>query len=360
MAIIIENPLFRLTIGEDCIAQSLVCKANGEECLVKDAKLPLFSVTQERPFNNEVKLATLCKVEACDLVLLSGDLFDGNYTPATYRVVYEALQTMQVPVFISPGNHDFIFPDSPYEKELWPENVHIFKKQTIEWVDLPELSLRVYGPPLLDGLQAGENAVGVFHADPTQVNSPYNPVTAAQVSKSGLRYLALGHVHKGDSFRAGDTLCAWPGCPMGRGWDEEGQKGALIVTLAEDARMRFVPLGAPRFYNLSVEASQGVGAVLPVAASQDYYRVALTGEAESVDLDALQAEFSRFPNLVVRDETVPLLDIWAGAGEDSFEGVYFGILKNALENASEMEKEQILLAARLSRQLLEGQEVALP
>ena len=32
----------------------------------------------------------------------------------------------------------------------------------------------------------------------------------------------------------------------------------------------------------------------------------------------------------------------------------------ALEAASEEEKEKILLAAKLSRQLLEGQEVALP
>ena len=81
------------------------------------------------------KLADLCKQQGCDLVLLSGDLFDGAYTQQSYRTVYDALQSMGVPVFISPGNHDFISPDSPYEREIWPENVHIFKKQQIEWVD---------------------------------------------------------------------------------------------------------------------------------------------------------------------------------------------------------------------------------
>ena len=60
------------------------------------------------------KLATLCRREDCDLVLLSGDLFDGAYTQATYRIVYDALARMGVPVFISPGNHDYISPDSPY------------------------------------------------------------------------------------------------------------------------------------------------------------------------------------------------------------------------------------------------------
>ena len=168
------------------------------------------------------KLATLCDLENCDLVLLSGDLFDGVYTQATYRVVYDALEKMQVPVFISPGNHDFISPDSPYEKESWPENVFIFKKQQVQWVELPKLGLRVCGagfqsmdcPSLLNDIHGEGLAVGVFHGDPTQLHSPYNPVTKQQVENSGLAYLALGHVHKGEAFRAGQTLCAWNASPL--------------------------------------------------------------------------------------------------------------------------------------------------
>ena len=312
------------------------------------------------------KIAAVCRREACDLVLLSGDLFDGTYTQATFRTVYEALASMQVPVFISPGNHDNITPDSPYEKEIWPENVHIFKKQTIQWVDIPGLSLRVYGagfqsmdcPPLLEGFRAEGAAVGVFHGDPTQVNSPYNPVTKLQVTASGLRYLALGHIHKGDSFLAGQTLCAWPGCPMGRGWDEEGEKGVLIAELDTQIKLRFVSLDTPRFYDISIDANQSIGTVLPAVANEDFYRITLTGEAESVDPDALQAQYSAFPNLTLRDQTVKPLDIWAGAGEDNFEGVYFGMLQDALESAED--PQMIHLAAKLSRQLLEGMEVRLP
>ena len=314
------------------------------------------------------RLADLCKEENCDLVLLSGDLFDSTYTRDSYRTVFDALQRMAVPVFITPGNHDFISPESPYEKELWPENVHIFKKQQVEWVDIPALSLRVYGagfqsmdcPALLEDFRAEGNAVGIFHGDPTQLNSPYNPVTKHQVMSSGLRYLALGHVHKGDGFWAGDTLCAWPGCPMGRGWDEQGDKGALIVTLTDKTEIRFVPLGAPRFHDISVDAEAGVASVLPAVANDDFYRVTLTGEAETVDLAALQAEFSQFPNLVLRDQTRRPVDLWKSLGEDSFEGVYFGMLKEALVHADPQIQEQILLAAKLSRQILDGQEVALP
>lgn len=57
MDIIIENKELCLTLGEDCITKSLICKSNGEECLMQDVNLPLFSLTEERPYNNEIKLA---------------------------------------------------------------------------------------------------------------------------------------------------------------------------------------------------------------------------------------------------------------------------------------------------------------
>ena len=314
------------------------------------------------------KIADLCREEQCDLMLLSGDLFDGAYTQQTYRTVYEALQHAGVPVFITPGNHDYISPESPYEKEAWPENVHIFKSQQIQWVDLQKLNLRVYGagfqsmdcPSLLEGFHAEENAVGVFHGDPTQVNSPYNPVTKNQVAQSGLRYLALGHVHKGDGFWTADTLCAWPGCPMGRGWDEQGDKGVLIVTVDQQTQVKFVPLDGPQFFDISVDFRDGVGSVLPAVANNDFYRITLTGEAESIDVETLREDFAAFPNLVLRDQTRKPVDLWQSVGEDNFEGMYFGLLKDALADAEPATKEKILLAAKLSRQILDGQEVVLP
>ena len=40
--------------------------------------------------------------------------------------------------------------------------------------------------------------------------------------------------------------------------------------------------------------------------------------------------------------------------------IYFGMLKSAMETADEADQQDILLAAEISRQLLEGQEVSLP
>lgn len=321
------------------------------------------------------KLAELCQKENCDLVLLSGDLFDGKCTPESLRAVQTALKSMAVPVFITPGNHDYISPSSPYVTELWPENVHIFTRQELESVVLPELDCRIYGagftamdcPGLLQHFTADCSeayAIGILHGDPTQASSPYCPVTRPQAQKSGLAYLALGHIHKGGSFTAGGTLCGWPGCPMGRGYDEEGEKGAYIVTLGEEAGLRFVALDVPRFHDLYIPAGEdaqgSVAAALPPVDNQDYYRITLTGPSEPVDLSALQAAFSGFPNLLLRDQTTAPIDPWAALEEDSFAGMYFRQLHKAMDTADEDGKRQILLAARISRQILDGQEVVLP
>ena len=80
-----------------------------------------------------------------------------------------------------------------------------------------------------------------------------------------------------------------------------------------------------------------------------------------MDLDRLQNALSgRFFHLQLRDRTVPPRDLWEGAGEDSLEGRYFQILQQAAQNATGPEAEALCLAARISRRILEGQEVTLP
>lgn len=316
------------------------------------------------------RILEVLRQEDCDMVLLAGDVFDGGYTSYTYQTVYETLKAMAVPVFVTPGNHDFCAPDSPWNKELWPENVHIFHSQQIESVAIPELDCRVYGagfvgmecPSLLEGFvaeSAEKYAIGIFHGDAAQTNSQYNAITREQVQASNLDYIALGHIHKADSFRAGKTLCAWPGCPMGRGYDETGVKGVYIVTLDDTVNVLFRPLNTPRFYDMQVEPKE-LDSVLPPVGNDDYYRVTLTGSCEEPDLNALREEYSRFPNLILRDQTTRPVDVWGCLGEDSFRGTYFDLLKQALDAATGEEREEIELAAEIACRLLDGQEVALP
>ena len=321
------------------------------------------------------KIVKLAAAEQCDLMVLSGDLFDGQTSQETLRNVQKALAQAAIPVFIAPGNHDYICPDSPYMQNGWPDNVHIFKNQKMESVPLPELSCKIYGagytamdcPALLQDFQAaGEETwhIGVLHGEADTASGSYCPISREQLRNSALSYLALGHIHKNGSVPGGETLCAWPGCPMGHGYDELGVKGVLIVTMDDAVRPEFHILDTPRFYDEDVEAgadpTEALKANLPSLFTEDFYRITLTGYSKEIDIGKLTAAFPHIPNLILRDETLPEMDLWKSAGEDSLEGVYFSLLQQATQSDSRILQNNAQLAARISRQILDGQEVKLP
>ena len=321
------------------------------------------------------RIAALGRKEHCQLLLLSGDIFDGQPTSRTLSLVKEILGDLPVPVFISPGNHDYASPDSPWLSGLWPGNVHIFTKPAVTSIPLPELDCRVYGgaflsmdcPGLLEGFHAKQKetyALGIFHGDPTNLRSPYCPVTRAQILNSGLNYLALGHIHKGGQLKAGKTLCAWPGCPMGRGYDEPDDKGVLLVSLDQETSAEFISLGLPRFFDLFLDVDCDAGAALskalPPVGSNDHYRITLTGTSEAIRLAQLQQKFSHFSSLELIDKTRLPLDLWRTAGEDNLEGMFFSLLRDSLDSQDSQDRRITLLAAEIARTILDDEEVHLP
>lgn len=320
------------------------------------------------------QIVSLARERGCHMLLLSGDLFDGPCTPETLRGVIRALGEAEMPVFIAPGNHDPVNGDSPWLRPDWPENVHIFTGSAPAGIPLPELDCRVYGAgfhgPESEGMLRNFRAegqerycVGVFHGDMLTAGR-YNPITAAQVTESALDYLALGHIHQTGQLHCGETLCAWPGCPMGKGFDELGEKGVLLVTLDEGAKAEFLPLDTPRFLEIEADISENAPQALEKALAglrqRDFIRLSLTGEAEQPDLEALRARFSQYEHLFLRDRTTPVVDLWETAGEDNLEGTFFALLQQRMEGQSNDEQEKCRLAAKIVRQLLQGREVKLP
>ena len=111
--IVIENEACRLEIGADAAVKSLVVKATGEECLDASEDVALFSVTQERPFNNEIKLVHMNKRTTyranrlrreCDRLVVGFEL-------APYEAV---VQVIAHPSYIAFRLADFIVKASDY------------------------------------------------------------------------------------------------------------------------------------------------------------------------------------------------------------------------------------------------------
>lgn len=56
-SIVLENAEMRLEISPRGRALSLVHKTSGQECLARDTDVPMFTLTQDRPYDNELQLA---------------------------------------------------------------------------------------------------------------------------------------------------------------------------------------------------------------------------------------------------------------------------------------------------------------
>ena len=112
--IIIENEHLRLTLGSDCIVKSLIHKKSGEECLALDQDIALFSVTQNRPYNNEVKLVYANKrtTYQANRLRREGDRLIIGFNIAPYEAIVEIKET---PSYIGFTLADFIVHPTDYE-----------------------------------------------------------------------------------------------------------------------------------------------------------------------------------------------------------------------------------------------------
>lgn len=346
--------------------------------------LPARQAAERRRESRELprRLADYVNGHGIDLVLLAGDLFDSaNIFRETGERLAEAFGSMNAKIFIAPGNHDWYGPGSPWLTVDWPDNVFLFRENVLTAVELPEWNLTLHGgaftaPEQISGLLAGFSAprdgkrhFGLLHGEIDPPEPRYNPIRREDIAASGLDYLALGHIHKrAEPARYGTTLCAWPGCPEGRGFDELGEKGFYEGTLSEDGSvsLTFVPFARRRYEILEADVTGRdplavLEAALPPDTAGDLYRILLTGETGEggADTAALEAALSdRFYALEIRDMTRMAEDVWARAEEDSLRGLFLRELQKRLEDAEDgAARETVSQAARFGLAALDHRDL---
>lgn len=199
-----------------------------------------------------VNIVDLCIEEQVDALLLAGDLYDGDQTSMkTARFLADQIRRLHaagIEVYVIRGNHDAI---SRITRELmFPESVKVFGGRadaieverpsgsfpvTIHGLSFaqshaPESLLGKYRPPV-----EGAVNIGLMHTSlgGATGHDPYAPCSAGDLTASGFRYWALGHVHK-RSVTEGACAIVMPGMPQGRDIGEAGPKSVTLVTIGDD------------------------------------------------------------------------------------------------------------------------------
>lgn len=186
--------------------------------------------------------------EAVDLVVVAGDLFDGDWrdmgTGLYFARAMGRLDQAGIPAFILAGNHDAA---SVISRSIpWPPNVRLFGSRQPETYRLPDLSVAVHGqsfstPAVTDNLVVAYPVaeehffnIGVLHTALAgrQGHADYAPCSLDDLRAKDYQYWALGHVHEFEIVST-DPYVVFPGNLQGRTIRETGPKGALIVTVVD-------------------------------------------------------------------------------------------------------------------------------
>ena len=205
------------------------------------------------------KAITLAVEEAVDIILIAGDLFEEeNLVADTIPFLHDLFRRVSIPVVIAPGNEDFYSAASHYSNnisfarfgDVWPENVHIFRKHEFSTLILKDFDgLVISGiahatepseQRLLTTKLTGTSAnvhIGIMHGSLDDNLPPgkslTQPFSNQEVFKQPFDYLALGHYHESSSLidERGLIRAAYSGslCPFEL--DVKGPFGLQIGTV---------------------------------------------------------------------------------------------------------------------------------
>ena len=192
-------------------------------------------------------------------VIIAGDLFDTQHvTLQTAGFVLDTIRaTPGVDFLYLRGNHD----GSGFEGLNLPDNLKIFGNQwtcyryehvTVTGMDVErEKWESCYGE--LDLAEEDVNIVTLHGQISTQ--SGEELIALPRLKRKHIDYLALGHIH---SYQTGklDDRGSWCycGCLEGRGFDECGEKGFVLLDVKDRAvRAEFVPFARRQMLEKEVD-----------------------------------------------------------------------------------------------------------
>ena len=217
----------------------------------------------------------------------------------------------------------------------------------------------------------------VMHGDLTSETqaSNYNPITLSQISSCGFDYLALGHIHKRtEILKAGNTFYAYPGCPDGTGFDEDGSKGVYIGTISKGFCNLEYKEFSSRMYlyedfditncTSTVQIADEINKYLKEKYGESYkkniYRISLCGFLNpdfSLSISRIKSILEESITYCdLNDETeTDLESVKKIAGEDSLRGIFTKNLLIQLDSASDDEARIIRDALKIGLKAFEGE-----
>ena len=320
--------------------------------------------------NSFSKLVDYAEKNEISIILLSGDVFDSDKPLKKdkeffYNVIKE---NPNIDFIYLRGNHD--------SYELYNENISNLKTFDNSW------KCYQYGDVCINGIEISkDNYASLYSTLNLDVNNINIVMLHGQISESigidkiklaklrnkNIDYLALGHVHSYQKDKLDDRgIYAYSGCLEGRGFDETGPKGFIVLNIENKKifpefikfcyrTINEVEIDISNYKTIS-EINKNIKNRLD--SKNDIYRIMLVGDI-SYDLEIneydIKSYLSDYYFIDVKNKTQRKIDFSKYQNDLSLKGefvrsVYY---RNDLTN---QEKEDII---SLGLRTMEGREVDL-
>ena len=228
-----------------------------------EANLP---IEKARERNNELritfsKMISYARENDVSVIMIAGDLFDTERVCAQTSsfVLDEIRRTPGIDFLYLRGNHDES--RRAFAAEELPENLKLFSE---EW------RYYEYGDVTIAGIEMDtDNSISMYDelkTDPEKTNivmlhgqesTQPGPELVCIPSLKGknIKYLALGHLHsfKKEKLDVDSEYC-YCGCLEGRGFDECGEKGFVLLNTENGIiKSEFIPFAKRTLHNIPVD-----------------------------------------------------------------------------------------------------------
>lgn len=304
------------------------------------------------------KLVRLAAEGGVSAILISGDLFDSDHiTKKTQKYVLDLIASHpQLSFFYLAGNHDRGSALKVLESP--PENLYTFDDGWRSYT-LGEVTITGSERPDADTLSLKADTLNIvmLHGQERQSggSAMEDTIRFPLFKGKGIDYLALGHLHEYRTARVDQRCIAcYSGCLEGRGFDECGQKGyVLLEVINGKLSHRFVPLGRRTLHTVECDVT-GFSSLLDLEnrvlssleriPSSDLVKVVLVGEcpvgAEKDLGHLLQMLSEKFYFAKLRDESRLAIRPEEYRSDVSLKGEF--IRRVLASKLSEAEKERVI------------------
>ena len=211
------------------------------------------------------RMVNYAKENEVKVIIIAGDLFDKK------TITIKAKNTVKNAIISNPeidfvylkGNHDEAgFLD---EDEELPQNLKTFNSYNWTTYDYDDLTIsgiefgnvenyEIYNSLILE---KNKKNIVVMHGQEseTDVKDKAEIINLKALKNKNIDYLELGHIHtykKGKLDNRG--VYCYSGCLEGRGFDECGEKGFVLLELKNDKiKTKFIPFSSRTLYEVNVD-----------------------------------------------------------------------------------------------------------